>query len=230
MYSTKEIMAADEAAFSALDQRLNGARIHREQVMNLLRTCLMASDDAIEELLNSDETGTTARFELASQFLTGHYQEMGRALTQAGQDDTARRLYERDRKYWARWSGTVLPVAGDGENPVYIKFGSRKGEMFIAVADRPLEKDNRGGKRAAGEPRQKRRGSGAGAKPAMPETIADFAMAAKTTLSEDERVILASRLIRELAPEKRQQVIQEIVGELGFAIRRKPAKRKEKSA
>lgn len=226
-YTTKQILAAEEAATTALDNRLNGARLHRDAVLNLLRTCLMASDDAVTELLNSDDTDTTARFELASQELTSHYRDMGKALTSAGLDDTARRLYERDRKYWSRWSGSVLPVAGDGDNPVYIKFGSRKGELFVTVADHPLEKDKRGGNRAAGEPRQRRRGTGAGAEPRVPESVADFASLAKSSLSEDERVLLAGRLIRELAPEKKQTIIQEIVGELGFTIRRKPAKRQQ---
>lgn len=231
LFSTAEINHIEEKAFNALNERLNGARIHRETVQALLEACLLASDEAVDELLSTDETGSEGRLALASEKLTDHYKSMGESLTANGQAETARRLYEREKKHWGKFSGSVLTVAGSGPETIYIKFGSRKSTgLFVSVTDFPQEKAKpRGaGSRAAGEPNKKRKGTGAGAKPQVPTNVAEFATLAKTTLSEDERVMLSGRIIRELAPEKRQAIIQEIVVELGFTIRKKPVRKTDK--
>jgi len=225
-YSTNDILRAEDAAMEALDNRLNGPRIHRAKTHTIIAYCLLADERAVLELLDDEDVGDyeDPRLALARQRLTLHYQEAKEALTKAGRDDDARRLYNNDRQFYLRKSGHWF-ITGDSngaEIQLFFRLSKKGEETRVLIRETPFTDRQK----PKGEPKTKRKGTGAGAKPRAPESVADFATMAKAALSEDERVLLAGRLIREIAPEKRQALIQEITGELGFTIRRKPAKRK----
>lgn len=220
MTTIKQIELAQERAYDAAIEMITSEGNHRHAVNTLLSESLQANDAALEHFSSADV------FTLASECLTEHYNETIKAFVRSDEPaaaDKMSKVYENDKKFYQRNDGKLRTVNLDGQTvdvPVFFKFSrnAKSNLVTITVSDTELTK-----RKPAGEPRKKQP-----PKPnAAPKSGAEFATQAKQSLSEDERVELAARLIRELSPEKKQAVLSALVNEFGFTIRKKPVRKQQ---